>query len=301
MISPFVGCALYEEARYKEISSYRADHYAQDADEAVKNACISLSGRDKAVCLQEKGAEARLQKHDNERNEADLVAQRKSALWTSIMGFAALIGMGLSAIGVYLVWTTFRATRQANEIAREAMTADNRAWVEIVPNYTFGDLRYEGEEFRLNTKFSVKNIGKSVALHVGYSIDLIPDPLVFPQSKAVAEFKERLISQSKTIDTWPLFPARELAKEWDIGRRADELALDEEGPAADAFLPAICIGVRYNTIFDREGDPPHITVEVAAIRRVENGQPAYSINGRANVPRQKLALVRSMINLTDVT
>ena len=129
VISPFVCFGLYEEARYEEISSYRAGHYAQDADEAVKNACVGSVGPNHAVCLHEKGAEARLQKHDNERNEADLVAQRKSALWTSIMGLAALMGMGLSAIGVYLVWTTFRATREANDISRDTAKRQLRAYL----------------------------------------------------------------------------------------------------------------------------------------------------------------------------
>lgn len=295
------GLVVYrglESQRADEIQTAKSANAAREhAGKQVERYCVPLPPDAENDCRREVEDSYR----DYYKESRDLEAQRETATWTALMGAAALIGMAVSIIGVGLVFITFRATLEGNEIAREAMMAENRAWIEILPNFTLGDLRYEGEEFRLDTKFSVKNIGKTVALHVGFNIDLIPDPQMFPHSKAVEAFKERLISHSKNIDTWPVFPNRELEKQWDIGRAADEMALENEGPGADFFMPALCIGVRYNTIFDREGDPPHVTIEVASIRRVENGLPTYSIHGRNNLPANRLALLRSMINLTDVT
>jgi type II secretory pathway pseudopilin PulG len=45
------------------------------------------------------------------------------------MGVAALIGMALSAAGVLLVWRTSRATREANEIARDTAYRQLRAYL----------------------------------------------------------------------------------------------------------------------------------------------------------------------------
>lgn len=213
VISPFVAFGLYEEARYKEISSYRADHYAEDADEAVKNACVGVAGREKAICLQEKGAEARLQKHDNERNEADLVAQRKSALWTSIMGFAALIGMGLSAIGVYLVWTTFRETRRSAKaaedqlaLARTVTAAELRPWVEI----SLWPTKFSATEtnFDFDYELSFKNIGQTAAesVNIFYRVLYIKD-------KAAEEIDAAFERVKKPKDrgaTWTLIPGEEI-------------------------------------------------------------------------------------------
>lgn len=182
MVSPFVIFGLYEEARYKEISSYRADHYAKDADEAVKNACVALAGRNKAICLQEKGAEARLQKHDNERSEADLVAQRKSAMWTSIMGFAALIGMGLSAIAVYLVWRTWESTQEAAKNSRDTLDSYIHRERAIL---RFGNAHYQSlDDLPVPDGFQaqVLNFGASTADFISVAWEYLEGPC-WPQDR----------------------------------------------------------------------------------------------------------------------
>ena len=47
------------------------------------------------------------------------------------MGAAAVIGMALSAVGVFLVWTTFNETRKANNIAKETLFRQLRAYVTV--------------------------------------------------------------------------------------------------------------------------------------------------------------------------
>jgi hypothetical protein len=111
----FIAWGLSESAKYQGEANNHARQYAEHARDKVEQSCIGFAPLEKRECINE----AREKQRAGERDEQDLVAQRQSALWAYIMGAAAVIGMGLSAVGVYLVWTTFAETRIANEIARE--------------------------------------------------------------------------------------------------------------------------------------------------------------------------------------
>lgn len=56
-----------------------------------------------------------------QREEYDLYSQRTMASWTAIMGIMAITGAALSAIGIYLVWRTWDATREAAESSRKTL------------------------------------------------------------------------------------------------------------------------------------------------------------------------------------
>ena len=113
------------------------------------------------------------------------------------------------------------------------------------------------------------------------------------------EFKRQLLTHTLN-DTWPVFPSRELPHQVNVGGLAEEM-LFPGASKTKAYMPAVCVGTRYNTIFDREGDPPHLTIEVSMLRRIVDGQPAGAIIGTDTVPWNRLALVRHIINLTEVT
>lgn len=141
------------------------------ADQA-KNGCYQISRTDVQMPSVKEAngkpcapSEKAKQKNDNRRDYANLVAQRSSALWAKIMGIAALIGMGLSLVGVVLVWTTFRETRKANEIAREIGEAQVRAYLSL-------DVFWEGygDPNVLNFKYSIHNSGQSPARNVAIEI-----------------------------------------------------------------------------------------------------------------------------------
>jgi hypothetical protein len=110
------------------------------------------------------------QENDNRRNYADLVAQRSSALWAKIMGIAALIGMGLSFMGVTLVWTTFRETRKANDIAIDA----DRPWVGFKQGVN-GHLQIEQKTMRYDMSIPATNYGVRPALAVTGRIKALLD------------------------------------------------------------------------------------------------------------------------------
>ena len=119
---------LSKEVHYRlDAESHQAEYY-RNTYSPEREACITLAVKDQMHCL----SKAHEAERSNERNEQDLVAQRTSALWTYLMSGAAFAGVVLSAFGVFLVWTTFNATREANAIAREIGQAQTRAYLSTI-------------------------------------------------------------------------------------------------------------------------------------------------------------------------
>jgi hypothetical protein len=89
------------------------------------------------------------------------------AVWTFLMGSAAIVGVLLSAFGVFLVWTTFTATRRGNEIAREVGEAQTRAYISVT-----GIKANVTDKGFFEIEFNVKNFGQSPArfLHCVFAV-----------------------------------------------------------------------------------------------------------------------------------
>ena len=119
-----IGYGLERQAEYERYADERRKEYTANTYSPERQRCFRLTAGRQQDCV----TKARNEATAYNREQQDLVAQRVTALWTKLMGGAAIIGMGLSAFGVFLVWTTFNATREANVIANEA----NRPWLELV-------------------------------------------------------------------------------------------------------------------------------------------------------------------------
>lgn len=160
-----VWYGLSRQAEYEEQAANRHSDYARSASYQIEQVCPA-GVPDPATCIEKAQSEYDLKDRDNEREYADLAAQQTSALWTSLMGVAALVGMFLSAVGIGLVWTTFRETKRtadaafhANEIARISNERQLRAYVGVV------DFRIHGLMAGGVPTFAVqyKNVGQSPA------------------------------------------------------------------------------------------------------------------------------------------
>ncbi len=158
----WIAYGLLESAKYERQSAAKTDNYARYTSYKVAEACVGVSHLERVKCLQE----AEDAKAEYEYNQADLVAQRQSALWAYIMAAAAVIGMCLSVIGVWLVWTTFRETRAANEIAGTSV----RAWVSVTLELQTPGRPYEtqgnGFGYGFAIRAGMKNHGASPASDV---------------------------------------------------------------------------------------------------------------------------------------
>jgi uncharacterized membrane protein len=109
--------SLQWEADYD--ASRQAANYAAVADDQIIAECAGLAGRDRESCANKIDRSAR----EQQRNEYDLAAQQTMALWTAIMGGMAIVGVALSAIGVYLIWGTWKQTGEAAENSRRTLRA----------------------------------------------------------------------------------------------------------------------------------------------------------------------------------
>lgn len=126
------GCT--KQIGYEQSAENSAQEHTRYAHEKAEQTCLILPGGQQARCLADAKRKQEDQAREKRREYDDLVAQQTSALWTNIMGLAAITGMILSVIGVWLVYATFRETRRtANEAQRsaDAFIASERGWLEI--------------------------------------------------------------------------------------------------------------------------------------------------------------------------
>jgi len=147
---------LFQSAEYERQADNKRAEYAKCTGEKVAQTCIGIPPIERLRCVND-AFEA---KRDYETNQYDLEAQRKSALWAYIMGAAAVIGMALSAVGVWLVKTTFDETRTANNIAIEV----NRAWIGFSPIEN-GHLTIKKDSIDYRISVSLNNHGGRPAVN----------------------------------------------------------------------------------------------------------------------------------------
>jgi hypothetical protein len=160
------------DAAYRNSAANASIKYHRDAEAYVKESCITSTGLREVDCATKADEAAR----EGQRKEQDLAAQNITAWWTKVMGIAALIGMALSAVGVWLVKTTFDETRKANQIARETMRRQLRAYIGIHKFIWRGELG----DFRL--KIQWKNTGQTPAHGVHTWADCMVTDSPLPES-----------------------------------------------------------------------------------------------------------------------
>ena len=141
------------DSAYSHTAADASVEYQGDASAYIEKRCFSPTGLREEDCA----AKAREAAREGQRKEQDLAAQNITAWWTKVMGIAALIGMALSAVGVWLVKTTFNETRKANDIAAK----HQRAWVQVHLKV----IDHESADHH-SVAVEVENIGASVATNV---------------------------------------------------------------------------------------------------------------------------------------
>ena len=122
-----VGAALWAliadlssvDSAYSHAAADASVEYERNAQADIKESCFSPSGLRKVDCA----AKAREAAREGQRKEQDLAAQNITAWWTKVMGIAALIGMALSAVGVWFVKRTLDATLEAVKDTGKATNA----------------------------------------------------------------------------------------------------------------------------------------------------------------------------------
>lgn len=180
----------------REIQSYTARY--------ERERCVGLDVAEGVKCI----ADARKAAADQERDEADLYAQRQMAAWAFLVAVTAFVSIPLSVTGILFVWRSLAMNREAvgaavhgNENALKAMKADLRPWMEI-KEIKVKNFRTSAEHITLNVEVLFENVGKSPAkkidvratIHKSEDISDLPDIL-----KLVVENRKRSPSIDDTI------------------------------------------------------------------------------------------------------
>jgi hypothetical protein len=116
-----------ESAGYERDAANRSYANARNAERQIAADCGPGVTFNPPQCVKEAKQAARAE----QREEQDLAAQKVTAWWTGLMGAAAIFGAVLSALGVFLVYRTFRASHESNEIARDTAKRQLRAYMGI--------------------------------------------------------------------------------------------------------------------------------------------------------------------------
>lgn len=151
------------DSAYRHSAANASIKYQADANSNIKERCLSATAFAEEDCTAKAYEAAR----EGQRKEQDLAAQNITAWWTKVMGIAALIGMALSAVGVWLVKTTFDETRKANEIAKMAIEIENRP-IMLFKGFDISPFQGNGGKFIVAAIWD--NVGKQPAFVVKKTI-----------------------------------------------------------------------------------------------------------------------------------
>ena len=154
---------LVEQGRYVEEANKAASEYSSNAAYEAYQPCRVSPVVQLDQCLANAERKYKLQRNDNRRDYADLIAQQRAALWASVMGIAAVIGMALSVVGVILVYNTFAATREANRIAQDNLRIYQHAERGFIRIVSAEVLKVDMSLWKYEVTLSFHNPGRSGA------------------------------------------------------------------------------------------------------------------------------------------
>lgn len=166
-----LACGVIQHAIYYQKASRNAEYYSRDAKNVISVLCQKIVTKDCADRTREISDAA----HQQQREEYDLYSQQAMALWTAIMGGMAVLGVFLTAIGVWFIKRTLDATLDAVEDTGNAtdamirqtnlMEQNQRPWL-MIDDFKFDGPKTVETAWWIDFSFSVRNIGNSPAKNV---------------------------------------------------------------------------------------------------------------------------------------
>lgn len=177
MLANAVGYSLWTDATALEdqIGLQTEEQAAQYTDPTriaveCETAIVAASGEEQCIDSENEAA------NEAERSVYDLEAQQLMANWTRVMGKAAIIGMAVGILGLFLIFVTFWETRKAANLSRDTFNAYmdiERAIVEV----SAGNALYleNGCDGRISFFISGRNVGRSGARILEFGLVFEPD------------------------------------------------------------------------------------------------------------------------------
>lgn len=138
----------------KEAAQYTDPAYI---DVECDAAAVPASGQSNCIAAEQEAA------NDAQRNSYDLEAQQTVAVWTRVMGKAAIVGMGVGILGLFLIFVTFWETRKAADAGRESNTISKGLQRARIVPFAIWEL---DRKHQSRIVFSCENVGLSPAINL---------------------------------------------------------------------------------------------------------------------------------------
>jgi hypothetical protein len=168
-----------KSAEYERQADNQRTEYSEYTRQKIAETCVGIPDLEVIKCRYDAFDAQR----EYNNNQSDLIAQRQSALWAYIMGAAAVIGMALSAVGIWFIKRTLDATLEAVEDTGKATTAmlrqneltehAQRPWIKISAEL----ISVKSTERRIITidwRVKFENIGQMVAHNYQPLVKFVP-------------------------------------------------------------------------------------------------------------------------------
>ena len=214
----------------------------------------------------------------------DLCAQWKAADAAEVAAFWARFSGALSVAGLLGVAAALYLTIKSNQLARQSMHVDNRAWLNLSVTLGKGSFTWKGDTSCVSVVLFSKNLGKTPALNASLIADIYCGTDL---PAAMQRFAERM-KNSRNSGFIPenVFPDQgyEHIMSYEFAR--DENPVESSG----MVIPAIIACVKYKTLFDGSGDPMRITLR--AYELTHYGSALLEI--QCPIPTDELQLRGSM-------
>lgn len=115
LVTAFVLLGLVQHGLYYNEATKQAENYARQANDEIVSECTIPATKERC------SYEIKERYRENHRKEYDLYSQKAMALWTGVMGVMAMFGIGLSGLGVFLIWQTWGATQIAADNSQKTL------------------------------------------------------------------------------------------------------------------------------------------------------------------------------------
>ncbi len=167
----------------------------------------------------------------------------------------ALLGLILTAAVAVIYFFQLRSMQDSVELSRKALEVSERPWVsvEAVPN---SDLAFvNGKQPVLGLKFSLKNVGKSIAKGVQIDVKMFPTSVALPVGLDAAAKQRELCDhpQQRPVEQFDLFPIVQPAERVDsISAQPSAVEQSASYPAGDksrsfvGFYVVGCVSYRFS-------------------------------------------------------
>ncbi|MGH7623661.1 MAG: hypothetical protein ACREMU_15065 [Gemmatimonadaceae bacterium] len=267
---------------------------------------------------------------------ADLTSERLTAWATVALAMITLLlacGTGLLAWYTFKLWkathdlaadakaadiaqgerteAALRLTEESNRLSREAMVADQRAWLSLGAALASGLTWDEHGNVHFAVTFDVHNYGKTPALHAWVdAIAVVFGPGVsepasdhYPELKRVARERWEVV-RGLSLPIYPgrgvTVPHRVMVTAGQIDAANARVNATESGSQSHVFAIGVLACVLYNLAVG-EADVSHETgLSVEVDRRVNGARTAIERNGQALQPPE-LALTAEVGGRVPVT